>query len=237
MKKDIRIVIATILIVLIMGTYKLLISAFLPTLDQNLATLLRKLLQAATVIIFITSLKLWKSVGIISKISKKSVILLLPVIILSFTPLLNGFNVENCFELSVILITAVLIGVIEELEFRGIVFGVLKPRGSKVSILTSSLLFGLAHLLNLFYGAGFVETVLQIIFAVGFGFIVAVVRYKTDLILPQIIVHALWDFNFDIANTTFNQVVDVIHSIAIGIVIFWGVTLILKVFQDDENKG
>ena len=234
MKKDIKLIIATILLMLLMGCYKPLIREFIA--NGYIAALMQKLLQAITIIIYITKLKLWDSIGSIAKISKKSLLIILPVFIASFIPIFNGLNVTSLNTIFIILMTTLLIGVIEELVFRGIILSALIERGRITALLMSSVIFGLFHLLNLVYGADPIDTLVQVIFAFGFGLIMASVRYETDLLLPQILVHALWDFIFKISNTDFQPTLDTIHSISLVLIIVFGLFLTFKTYNN-YNKN
>lgn len=230
MKKDTKLIIITIVLMLLMGCYRPLISQFVP--KGYSATLIQKLLQAITVIIFITKLKLWNRMGSITKVSKKAIFLLLPVAILSLIPILNGVKVNSANTIFIILITTLLIGIIEELVFRGVILSALKERGKLPTILICSVIFGLFHLLNLVYGAGILDTIVQVIFAFGFGLVMAVVRYETDLLLPLIIVHALWDFICDISNMDFQPTLDTVHSISLVLIILWGLFLTFRNYKN-----
>lgn len=236
MKKDTKIIIITLVLMILMSCYRPLINEVAPNLNKYIETLIRKLLQAITIIIYITKLRLWKDVGLITKVSKEGLLLLLPVVILSFIPIFNGVKVIGINIILVILIITFLIGIIEELVFRGIILSALKQRGKKSAILISSAIFGLFHLFNLIYGADILDTVVQVIFAFGFGLIMAVVRYETDLLLPQIIVHALWDFIFKISNTDFKPTIDTIHSISLVLILLWGLFLTFRVYKKHDDN-
>lgn len=91
--------------------------------------------------------------------------------------------------------------------------------------------------MNLFKGAGLEDTMIQIIFATGFGLTMAVVRYKTELILPQIFVHALWDFNSKIAQgNNMSEGLELIILISLVLVILWGVFLTLREYKNKQNS-
>lgn len=95
----------------------------------------------------------------------------------------------------------VLIGVFEELLFRGIVFPLLIIHfaGKKQSILKaaylSAILFGLIHLIGLIRHPEKVYTIINIvIYAIGIGFLFACLLLRTRNILIPALLHALVDF-------------------------------------------
>ncbi|MCR5055272.1 MAG: CPBP family intramembrane metalloprotease [Lachnospiraceae bacterium] len=64
---------------------------------------------------------------------------------------------------------------------------------SIVAIVVSAVTFGIGHIGNLFTGQAGFETVMQIIFAISWGFILTMVCYKSGSIIPCIIAHSMVD--------------------------------------------
>ena len=90
------------------------------------------------------------------------------------------------------ILSMLLVGYIEEMLFRGLLFKALIPKkGVRASVLISSAVFGLAHLINLFAGQTVQETALQVLFAVSWGVILALVFCKCGSLLPGIAAHGL----------------------------------------------
>jgi hypothetical protein len=78
--------------------------------------------------------------------------------------------------------------------FRGFLFKAMLSEGkTAAAIIVSSLTFGMGHIVNLFAGQASFETVVQIIFAVSWGFIFTMVFYKSGSLIPCIIAHAMID--------------------------------------------
>ncbi|MBQ6503745.1 MAG: CPBP family intramembrane metalloprotease [Flexilinea sp.] len=91
-------------------------------------------------------------------------------------------------------VSMLLVGYVEELIFRGFLFkALISKNGIVKSIIISSVTFGLGHILNLFTGQASIETFIQIIFAVSWGFLVTMVFYKCGSLLPCILSHGLID--------------------------------------------
>ena len=95
-----------------------------------------------------------------------------------------------------------LIGVAEEGLFRGVVyelfadiFGKTSRKGVYLSIATSSVVFGLCHLTNLFApGISVAAVLLQVVSAMAMGMVLCAIKFRSHgSIWPSIIVHALVD--------------------------------------------
>ena len=98
-------------------------------------------------------------------------------------------------------ISMLLIGYIEEMIFRGFLFKALIPKdGIKLAIIISSVTFGIGHIINLFAGQANLETVIQVLFAIAWGFIFTFVFYKCGSLVPCIIAHSLVDAFSKFAN-------------------------------------
>ena len=92
------------------------------------------------------------------------------------------------------MISMLLIGYVEEMLFRGFFFFFLIPKdGLKLSVIISSVTFGIGHIVNLFAGQANLETVIQVLFAIAWGFIFTMVYLKSGSLLPCIIAHGLVD--------------------------------------------
>ena len=91
-------------------------------------------------------------------------------------------------------VSMALVGFAEELIFRGFLFkAMLKDGNVKTAVIVSSVTFGLGHIMNLFTGHELVETLIQVVFAVAYGFLVTMVFYKGGSLLPCILSHSLND--------------------------------------------
>lgn len=92
------------------------------------------------------------------------------------------------------LISMALVGVVEELIFRGFLFRAMLKSGSATSaLIVSSVTFGIGHLVNLFTGHAMLETFVQVVFAIAMGFVFTLVYYKGASLLPCILAHSLID--------------------------------------------
>lgn len=95
-----------------------------------------------------------------------------------------------------VLLSVMIVGLSEELAFRGIVLQSLLPAGVQRAVIVSSVVFGLFHFNNLVQagGAGTVDSVsVQVLFAALFGIGFASFRLRTRTIWPVVVFHALSD--------------------------------------------
>ena len=138
----------------------------------------------------------------------------LPMFFLATGNLWGGFGLEYegvgqvCATLSMLLI-----GFVEEVLFRGFLFkAMLKKDGPKPAIIVSAVTFGMGHIVNLLAGQASLETALQMVFAVAWGFILTYAFYKGGSLWPCIVVHGLVDV-FSLYNQN-NETADWIYIIA-----------------------
>ena len=91
-------------------------------------------------------------------------------------------------------LSMLLVGYVEELLFRGFLFrALLKKDGPTLAIIISAVTFGMGHIVNMLAGQASLETLLQVCFAVAWGFIFTYAYYKGGSLWPCVIVHGLVD--------------------------------------------
>ena len=93
------------------------------------------------------------------------------------------------------------IGVMEEILCRGWIQNEFIEKYSNtqkqviISILCSSIIFGGMHISNIWIGGqGIIETIAQIIQAIGAGFLLGCIYYRTKNIWANAFIHGFWDF-------------------------------------------
>ena len=87
-----------------------------------------------------------------------------------------------------------LVGFVEEMLFRGFLFrGMLSGGKTAVAVVVSALTFGMGHIVNLLAGQASFETLMQVIFAVAWGFLFTMAALKGGSLIPCIIAHAMID--------------------------------------------
>ena len=117
-------------------------------------------------------------------------------------------------------------GIWEEVAFRGVLFELnLRKYSHKVTLILTSLLFGVAHFINLIGGQPLSSTILQVIFASSLGVLFGYIYLKTNSLLPSIIIHYL----IDTVGILFMNA-DFPDFISLSLFLIFGVGLIPTVF-------
>lgn len=95
---------------------------------------------------------------------------------------------------AMIVVTMGLVGVSEEVMFRGIILrGLLARMGPGRAILLSSAAFSAMHSINLAAGLSPVAVASQMMFTFAFGLAFAGLAFRINSLVPLIVLHALWD--------------------------------------------
>ena len=104
-----------------------------------------------------------------------------------------GLEISSLPVVAGLLLLALMVGIVEESVFRGLILRALEPRGVRMAVLVSALLFGLSHLLTLLAGKSLVDAGAQAFYATALGFAFAALVWRTGVIWPLIAIHALID--------------------------------------------
>ncbi len=146
-----------------------------------------------------------------------------PIIILSTGNLWGGVGVSytGISQLFAVL-SMLLIGYIEEMIFRGFLFrALLKRDPAPAAVTISAVTFGIGHIVNLLAGQGGLESAVQVLFAVTWGYMFTMVYYKSGSLFVCIIIHGLVDVFSKFAaltpSTPIAEYVCVIATIVIAI--------------------
>lgn len=140
-----------------------------------------------------------QSVGF-AKLDKKNLKWVIPFIIFIMIMLMGYFvtatNLSaNLLLISLICVTTLLVGISEEIIFRGIIFHNFLAKFSPIkSIFISALFFASLHIVNILGGMSFNAMLAQFISTFLLGVTFAGITYKIKNITPLIIYHWLWDF-------------------------------------------
>ncbi len=118
----------------------------------------------------------------------------LPLVLLVTGNLWNGLQIRTPpLETVLYIVSMLLVGFLEEVIFRGLLFQAMRPNGVKSAFLVSSLTFGLGHAVNLLNGAELLPTLLQVCYAAAIGFLFTVIFYKGKSLWPCILTHSLFN--------------------------------------------
>jgi hypothetical protein len=155
------------------------------------------ILFAGLFLVVLASLCRWSDLGLNPPASARSLLTLwLPGVYLAiFAALDVAVGPPPLAVVGFLLLNTVLGGFSEEMMFRGVLFGALRTRLRLApSVIISTVLFGLAHLLNAAAFGSLPIAGAQAVAATMSGFVFIAIRLRTGSLLPAIAYHALWDF-------------------------------------------
>ena len=136
---------------------------------------------AGVLLLFIHKNGLAQELGLTSwPNNTKQMLYFVPVWIITTGNLWTGVDPHyQGLNLVCAIVSMALVGVVEELIFRGLLFrGMLKEGSATSAIVVSALTFGIGHIVNLLNGQDTLETLVQIVFAVAIGLMFTLVYYK-----------------------------------------------------------
>ena len=90
-----------------------------------------------------------------------------------------------------VVITMAVVGYVEEIIFRGLLYKAIEKDNVKQAIIISAVTFGAGHIVNLLTGHGSVDTVLQMAYAIAIGFAFVMCFYKSGSLIPCIVTHSI----------------------------------------------
>lgn len=175
--------------------------------DGRLDSLLNAVIPRFFISIFllVLVLEIFPSCLSCKRISFKNLIWCIPPLLVAlvnfpFSALILGTaQVTRAELIGLFLLKCLLIGLSEELLFRGIIFYTLsdyfKRKGFScfLPVLLSSVIFALFHFINLFDGAGILAVLQQAGYSFLIGAMLAVVLKKTNNLAACVFLHALFD--------------------------------------------
>lgn len=164
--------------------------------DSSIYMLVALLVFAAGIIAFVRVNHLEEKYGLAGwPKNMKKYLFFLPMWILATGNIWDGFAPSyRGAALICATFSMILVGFVEEMIFRGFLFRAMLSDGKTiVAIIVSAVTFGIGHIVNLFTGQASFETVMQIVFAISWGFILTMVCYKSGSIIPCIIAHSMID--------------------------------------------
>lgn len=144
-------------------------------------------------------------------------------------------------------VDALMIGVFEEVAFRGVLFPVLleNRRGTTGQIFRTTVIvsavFGLVHLVNLIEGAGVGPTLLQVGYSFLIGGMCSIVLLKSGNLLLCILLHAVYDFCGGLYPSlgagVWWDTPTVIFTALLGTVVFvWMMYLLLHIRPEEADR-
>jgi len=188
---------------------------------EDIANLIDKITLNIIVIVLairlINKRGLWEISGLSPKVVKSPYLyIVLLFYLLVFTGGFSSVKLIPTHQLSsllvfVFLIKSITVGVLEEVVFRGLIQGSIinnfggKRKGIVISVLLSSIIFGIAHIINI--GENYINfngVIRQVFAATCLGTLFGVVLLRTKNIYPIIFIHSAISF-FSLIGTLFPE--------------------------------
>ena len=164
--------------------------------DGSLQMLLGLVAISAVLLAVIRLLGIEKELGMTRWLQNgKKLLWLLPMWVLSTGNLWGGVGLRYDGITTVMAVLSfLLVGVAEEIIFRGFLFNGMRRTGSlTVAVVVSAITFGMGHIVNLLTGHATMETLVQVLFAIAWGFLFTFAYLKSGSLLPCIAIHGLID--------------------------------------------
>ena len=127
----------------------------------------------------------------------------------------TAFNL-GALETVLYIIAMLFVGLLEELIFRGLLFGAMYEDSPKAAVIVSSVTFGIGHIINLVNGsgAGLLPSILQVIYATAAGFMFVMIYIRTKSLIGCILAHGIFNslsvFSSPLANEPQNMIISAI---------------------------
>lgn len=116
----------------------------------------------------------------------------IPMIIIASVNLWSGIHINDTWiQIILVSVCMLCVGFIEELLFRSFLVKALMNKSEALAIIVSGSIFGFIHLLNIFTGADLFSTLLQVLYAMSFGFMCAIFFCRTNNIIPCVLCHSI----------------------------------------------
>ena len=178
--------------------------------------------------IVVAYFKWWQESGLKWVDNNRSLLLLwLPALAIIINLALGlPANTTGGRVLLIVLVNTLLVGISEELMFRGILLHGARSRYRFwAAILIVSILFGLIHTLNGFITGEFGVALFQSVTAFSSGLMYMGLRLRQNSLLPVMLIHGLWDFSvFSAGQAT--MAIALVGIVFVIIFFFYGLWLI-----------
>jgi CAAX protease family protein len=201
-------------------------------LPHNSGILIQQILLVIVAALAVTLFGGWREAGFAKTIELRALFyamppLLCPVFLLFFT----GIVVRDPSQIIMLIVLTAMVGFAEEALCRGMITQAFMSRGIMKAAVYSSLIFGFAHMIQVFYGISIGMGLLYSVYAglIGFGFAAPYLR-SGGAIWPVIVVHAMYDFLGKMGHgwgaeaqptSSFETVVRLVSAVLIALYGFW----------------
>ena len=128
--------------------------------------------------------------------SARAMLYYIPVLVMLTANLWFGVTL-NCGSLETVLYILTMFGVgfLEEVIFRGLLFGAMRKDNLMIAVVVSSITFGMGHIINLINGSGaeLIPNLLQVVYATAAGLMFVMMYYRSGSLIVCIAAHGLFN--------------------------------------------
>lgn len=160
-----------------------------------------------------------------------------PLLVIEVLPIVvYGFSSEiTSRQYIIIALFTIAVGFNEEIYFRGLALKFLEEKGRKKSIIGSSIIFGVLHLVNALNGKNALYIVLQMFFAFLVGIVFAEIVSITKSLWVVIIWHSVHDFIGSSTGDALDSTALVVLAIQVVILLVYAIC-IWKASDEEETR-
>ena len=164
---------------------------------QKAITLPIALLLSITLFAFLKKNRLCEEYGLCRpKASARTMLYYLPVLVMLSANLWFGVTLNyGGVETALYILSMLFVGFLEEVIFRGLLFGAMKQENLTAAVVVSSVTFGIGHIINLINGSGaeLLPNLLQVIYATAAGFMFVMMYYRSKSLIFCIVAHGVFN--------------------------------------------
>lgn len=211
---------------------------------EKLITVIVCMIMTGILINWMKRNDLFKEYGLCkSQIEAKRLLYYIPLGFMASINLWFGISLNlSLLETIFYIISMLLVGFLEEIIFRGLLFKAMCKDNVKSAIIVSSVTFGIGHIVNLINGSGadLCSNLLQVGYAIAGGFLFTILFYKTKSLVACIVTHGVLNALSVFANEAArSSVLEIVSAVALaGISILYAI-YVLRINEDKnelENK-
>lgn len=205
-------------------------------LENLLYTLLVvQLVQLVLVGLFVWKTEFYRLISASTHNLGRAMLYGLPLLVFASLNLLVPQASYSLIDLLRIFATCLMIGLSEEAIYRGLIFGVYRKKSPVQGMVISSVLFGLAHLVN-FIGmpADWRVMALTIAYTGAIGFLFVVIYGLTNSFVGIVLLHTLYNYcimiTFPLEETLapepYSAQMAITNGVLIGLILLWAFGLL-----------
>ena len=208
---------------------------------EKSVTLAVGLVLSGVLLLFLWKNGLFESYGLcLPRVSARAMLYYVPVFVLLTANLWYGVKLNyGIVETVLYALSMLLVGFLEEMIFRGLLFEALRKDGLGFAIIVSSLTFGIGHIVNLINGSGaeLLPNLLQVVYATAAGFMFVMIYVKSKSLVVCITIHSVFNALSVFANEAAMTVKDRIISCIMLTLISGGYAIYLVLTVKNSTRS